>query len=184
MGRPKLLLPWGATTVLGQLIEQWHSLGASQIAVVMAPQDTALETERMRVEAPTNAVVNPSPERGMFSSIQCAAQWPGWQPEIAHWALALGDQPHVRTTTLSQLLAALGAQPNVVWQPAHNGRARHPVMFPREVFLKLGASDAPDLKTFLSSLDRRTVEIDDPGLDLDIDTPEDFEAARRLADFA
>ena len=28
MGRPKLLLPWGETSVLGHLIKQWQALGA------------------------------------------------------------------------------------------------------------------------------------------------------------
>ena len=27
MGRPKMLLPWGATSVLGHLIGQWQTLG-------------------------------------------------------------------------------------------------------------------------------------------------------------
>ncbi|HRY59690.1 MAG: NTP transferase domain-containing protein [Verrucomicrobia bacterium] len=29
MGKPKLLLPWGDTSVLGHLIRQWQSLGAA-----------------------------------------------------------------------------------------------------------------------------------------------------------
>ncbi len=37
MGRPKLLLPWGATTIVGHLLEQWQTLGAAQIAVVRRP---------------------------------------------------------------------------------------------------------------------------------------------------
>ena len=42
MGRPKLLLPWGETSVLGHLIKQWQALGARQIAVVCAPGDQAI----------------------------------------------------------------------------------------------------------------------------------------------
>ena len=29
MGRPKLLLPWRDTTVIGQIIRQWRELGAA-----------------------------------------------------------------------------------------------------------------------------------------------------------
>src|ERR1035437_2980619 len=34
MGKPKLLLPWGGTSVLGHLIEEWRALHAKQIDVV------------------------------------------------------------------------------------------------------------------------------------------------------
>ena len=30
MGRPKLLLPWGDTSVIGHLIRQWQALGAAK----------------------------------------------------------------------------------------------------------------------------------------------------------
>ena len=32
MGRPKLLLPWRGTTVIGHIIYQWRELGAAQIS--------------------------------------------------------------------------------------------------------------------------------------------------------
>src|ERR1039457_6654776 len=101
MGQPKLLLPWGGTTVLGHLIEQRQALGAKQIAVVCAPGDLAVRTELDRLGLPeANRIYNPAPERGMFSSIQCAAQWPGWQAALTHWAIVLGDQPHLKPQTL------------------------------------------------------------------------------------
>ena len=184
MGRPKLLLPWGATSVLGHLLEQWRALGASQIALVMGANDEALEAERQRIGIPTHAIINPAPERGMFSSIQCAAQWDEWRPEITLWVLALGDQPHLRGDTLARLLELAEAERNAVWQPARHGRARHPVILPKRVFRDLRASAGPDLKTFLKPIERRMIEIDDAGLDLDIDTPEDYERARQLAGLA
>src|SRR5256885_3178049 len=78
MGKPKLLLPWGVTSVLGHLIGQWKALRAGQIAAVWATGDQAVSVELDRLGFPkVNRVVNPTPERGMFSSIQCAARWSG-----------------------------------------------------------------------------------------------------------
>jgi molybdenum cofactor cytidylyltransferase len=78
MGRPKLLLPWGGTTVLGHLIAQWRALQAGQITVVCAADGPVpAELDRLAFAA-ENRIVNPHPEQGMFSSIQCAARWPGW----------------------------------------------------------------------------------------------------------
>src|SRR5260370_30859135 len=83
MGQPKLLLPWGPTSVLGHLLEQWQSLGAKQIAVVVGATDRVLERELDRLNfANKNRIVNEAPERGMFSSIQCAALWPGWDAQL------------------------------------------------------------------------------------------------------
>src|SRR6266403_85663 len=96
MGRPKLLLPWGATSVLGHLLDQWQALKSEQIAVVCAADDLLVQAELDRLDFPASRrIVNNAPERGMFSSILCAAQWTGWRADLTHWAIVLGDQPHI-----------------------------------------------------------------------------------------
>src|SRR6188474_1351391 len=83
MGRPKMLLPWRGTSVLGHLIAQWVQLGARQVAVVCGAADRAIADELDRLEFPAHdRICNPTPEKGMFSSIQCAARWPGWNREV------------------------------------------------------------------------------------------------------
>ena len=80
MGRPKLLLPWRDTTVIGQLLAQWREIGAGQIAMVLRANDDALEAELDRLNfSRSDRIENPQPERGMFSSIVCAANWDGWR---------------------------------------------------------------------------------------------------------
>ena len=87
MGKPKMLLPWGKTTILGHLIEQWNGLASEQIGVVWATGDQRLQKELDRLGFPSkNRILNPAPERGMFSSIQCAAGWPDWNAALTHWA--------------------------------------------------------------------------------------------------
>jgi molybdenum cofactor cytidylyltransferase len=167
-------------TILGHLIEQWAGLGAAQITLVRAVDDSALEQERLSRATPTDCITNPAPERGMFSSIQCAALWPGWKPGLTHWILALGDQPHLRLETLQRLVDAAKAAPEAIHQPSCAGRPRHPVVLPQSAFERLRSATASDLKQFLESCPepRRRIEIADPGLDLDLDTPQDYERAR------
>ncbi len=185
MGRPKLLLPWGGTSVLGHLLSQWQQLGAAQIAVVCAQGNTALDTELDRLQFPVSGrIVNPHPEQGMFSSIRCAAGWSGWRSELnlTHWAIVLGDQPHLQPATLRKLLELVAAHPENICQPSRNGRGRHPVVLPKRVFQQLPDAPESNLKQFLgrwASLVARC-EQDDPGLDLDLDMPADYERARRL----
>src|SRR5438552_18542235 len=87
MGKPKMLLPWGKSTIIGHLIGVWKQLRVEDLAVVCAPRDQALNAELDHVGLPReHRIVNPDPARGMFSSIQCAAQWKGWDAKITHWA--------------------------------------------------------------------------------------------------
>jgi molybdenum cofactor cytidylyltransferase len=184
MGRPKLLLPWNKTSVLGHLIEQWRPLGAEQIAVVCAPGDVAIRAELDRLGfAEENRIGNPAPERGMFSSIQCAAQWPGWQASLTHWAIVLGDQPHLQPQTLRRVLEFSAALPARICQPARRGHGRHPVLLPKALFQQLAASTAPTLKEFLATRPGQVAlcEVDDPGMEVDIDRPEDYDKAVDLA---
>jgi molybdenum cofactor cytidylyltransferase len=186
MGKPKLLLPWGDTSVLGHLIEEWRALHAKQIAVVCAPVDQAIQAELDRLGfEEKNQVINPAPERGMFSSIQCAAQWPGWQAGLTHWAIVLGDQPHLQRQTLRQVLDFSAAQPGSVCQPSRHGHGRHPALLPQAVFRQVAGSTAATLKEFLGVRPRPVAlcELNDPGLDLDIDRPEDYRKALELASF-
>jgi CTP:molybdopterin cytidylyltransferase MocA len=177
MGEPKLLLPWRGTTVIGQLISQWRELGAAQITVVLRANDAALEMELDRLIFPkSDCIENPQPERGMFSSIVCAANWNGWVPEILSWAVVLGDQPHLQTAMLRQLLKFSGQNRGSVCQPMFSGRTGHPVILPKQTFEELKNSGAATLKEFLKLAATPCVQcsVTDDGLSLDMDTPEDY----------
>ncbi|MCL5099468.1 MAG: nucleotidyltransferase family protein [Candidatus Omnitrophica bacterium] len=183
MDKPKMLLPWGATSVIGHLIAQWRRLKVEQLAVVCGSVDLQLQTELDRLDFPAaNRILNPAPERGMFSSIRCAARWTGWGAGLTHWAIALGDQPHLRPATLSGLLEFGAAHPEAICQPSYLEHARHPVLIPKSPFKELAESPHETLKDFLK-IERFEVmcfEVDDPGLDLDIDQPADYERALQL----
>ena len=182
MGRHKLLLPWGQTSVLGHLVAQWRDVGVAQIGVVCATGDGRLNDELDRIGFPPSLrIVNPESARGMFSSIQCAARWPGWNAELTHYAITLGDQPHLKLETLHSLADFTAANPGFICQPSHKERARHPVVLPKKHFLELASSSHATLKEFLADHRgiARLVELPDPGLEVDIDTPVDYEAARQ-----
>jgi len=183
MGRPKLLLPWKGTSVIGHLVRQWQVLGASQIAVVCTAANQALHDELDRLGVPASQrILNSHPERGMFSSVQCAAVWTDWTPAITHWVIALGDQPLVKQDTLLSLLNFAGEHAEQVAQPSRNGRGRHPVILPAAVVERLKDSSAENLKQFLvtSGVPVARFEMEDPGLDLDLDEPADYERALAL----
>jgi CTP:molybdopterin cytidylyltransferase MocA len=170
--------------VLGHLLEQWQELGVKQIVVVCAVGDQAVQAELDRLRFPAaNRICNPAPKRGMFSSIQCAAQWPGWQTRLTRRVIALADQPLVSDKTLRRLLEFCATRPEMICQPTWGGHERHPVALPQAAFLALANSTVATLKEFLQA---RATEIafcpvDDPGLGVDIDRPEDYKNALGLA---
>jgi molybdenum cofactor cytidylyltransferase len=180
MGRPKLLLPWGSSSIIGHLIRVWRKLAAARIAVVCAPGGQALAGELDRLGFPgEDRILNPAPEQGMFSSIQCAARWPGWPRELTHYAIVLGDQPQVPVRALSLLLEFVAAHPEQVCQPSRGGRGRHPVVLPRSIFRAIADAGEITLKDFLgnTSVSIARCEIDEPALDVDLDTPSDYAQA-------
>ena len=177
MGRPKLLLPWRDTTVIGHLLAQWGEIGAGQIAVVLRANAPALAAELDRLDFPKHdRIENPQPERGMFSSVVCAANWDGWRKEISNWAIVLGDQPHLQLETLRQLLEFSDQNEDSICQPVFGGRSRHPVILPQSTFAELSNTGAATLKDFLklAKAPRVQCSVADAGLSLDMDTPEDY----------
>jgi molybdenum cofactor cytidylyltransferase len=185
MGQPKLLLPWQDTSVLGHSLRTWTTLGAAQIAVVCQPDAAGVNAELERLSfARQDRIANPKPQAGMLGSIQCAARWPNWRAGLTHFAIVLGDQPHLRLKTLGQLLDFAAGRPRKICQPLRNGRRRHPVILPRAAFARLAGFSGTDLSEFLNSSpkSRAGCEVDDRGLDLDLDSPTDYERLIALAD--
>src|SRR6185436_20556066 len=105
----------------------------------------------------------------------------GWNETLTHWAITLGDQPHLQFETLCALLDFSSLNPDHICQPSHGGRPRHPVLLPRRLFQELASTSRATLKEFLAEHrdPLRLIESSDPGLDLDLDTPADYEEARR-----
>jgi CTP:molybdopterin cytidylyltransferase MocA len=56
------------------------------------------------------------------------------------------------------------------------------VLLPGRIFVQLAGSSVPDLKQFLAGHEAEWAGIDsnDAGLDLDLDTPADYERMRKL----
>lgn len=180
MGRSKLLLPWGTTSVVGRIVENWRAAGAAQIAVVHAPWDELLAQELRRLGmGEADCIVNRQPEHGMFSSIQAAARWTGWRASLSHFALALGDQPQISASLLRQLWDFVVRHPDRACQPCTGERLRHPVILPRSIFLRLADASEKTLREFLATLNPSVLgcPMDDPALDVDLDSPEDYAQA-------
>jgi molybdenum cofactor cytidylyltransferase len=96
--------------------------------------------------------------------------------------MALIDHPFVRASTIVTLVSAFHQSRAPVVRPVFEGKHGHPVLFAQRIFDDLRAAP-PDqgARAVVRGLGARVldVEVNDPGVTLDIDTPEDY--ARVLA---
>lgn len=109
------------------------------------------------------------------------------RPGASGWLMLPADMPLVRPATLRSLAAALRQHSLAYAQ--YQGRRGHPVAFGSELFSELmRLSGDEGAKRVLARFPSQAVEVDDPGVLMDMDTTEDlarlrqeFEAATGLA---
>jgi molybdenum cofactor cytidylyltransferase len=174
MGRNKLLLPWGETTVLEQTLA---TLAATSVydRVVVSGHDPAAITARAAA-AGARVLHNPDFAIGMLSSVQVAVRQLG--PDVEAVLVMLGDQPMVSPEVIDRLIAAYATGPQGLVAPYYQGQRGNPVLIDRRYFdelLALPADSAPRNLLQRHGGDIRKVEIDRPAILHDLDRPEDYE---------
>ena len=91
------------------------------------------------------------------------------------------DRPHVRVGTLQALADRFRAGGCAIVVPELGGRRGHPIILSREVFPEVLANPADGMRAVVRAFPERVgvVEVQDPAVLEDIDTPEDYEALIR-----
>jgi len=188
MGQPKMLLPWGETTVLGQVLDTLQGAGAGRMVVVTGGAREAVEALVAQVASASpgslSTVFNERYASGeMLSSVQAGLlELAGaGNPLVEATLIAPGDQPQVQERSV-RLVAQeyLRSRASIVI-PSFQMRRGHPWLVARahwQEILRMRPSDS--LRSFLNrhADEIRYVEVDDPGVLQDLDTPEDYLKSR------
>jgi len=176
MGYPKPLLKVGDETFVAHLAAAMLKVVAALTIVVGAHAD------RVRPAIPADqrikVVDNPNWVRGQLSSIQAGIQ--ALAPDASAALIHLTDHPTVKAETFAAVVDAYRQSKKPIVIARHGGRRGHPVLFDRSLFAEL--LDAPEdqgARTVVNADASRVVyvDVDDPGILLDLDTPEDLERA-------
>jgi molybdenum cofactor cytidylyltransferase len=125
-----------------------------------------------------DVVVNPDPDRGLASSLKAGLRELPANTDVV--LVALADKPLVKPETIDQLLAVFDEGGAEIVYPVYRGEQGHPVLFASSLVNELTtvAGDRGAKAVVDAHRDRaRPVEVDDPGVCFDIDTPEDYAAA-------
>jgi molybdenum cofactor cytidylyltransferase len=172
LGRPKLTLPYGDSTLLGHVLDSARACGFDQLVVALG--GGADEVREAVDLSSTTTVENRSYGEGCSSSI--AAALDALDPRTDVLVLMLGDQPGVGPTAVRTLLARRGQAPLAVCR-YEDGRG-HPFAFGRELFGELAELHGD--KAVWKLLDRlgdAVAEVQVPGsVPPDVDTWDDYEA--------
>ncbi|MFP7756305.1 NTP transferase domain-containing protein [Thermodesulfobacteriota bacterium B35] len=177
-GDNKLLLPLAGRPVLQHVVDAAAATSLAPLLLVLGPDAAAI---RLHIACGrVRPVINLEAAEGYATSLQaglCALAAP-----CCGAMFLLGDQPLVQSATIETLLAAFRAEPQRWVAPSFQGQRGNPVIIPAAWFDRIHAlrGDTGPRGYLRDPAARlKLVEVNDGGVLLDADTPEQY---RRLLD--
>lgn len=176
MGEPKALLTAGQRTFVRRILDTLRAAAVADAVVVVRPESDAVVRE-IAAAGYGRAVVNGDPSRGQLSSLVTGLDAIDG-PRVVAALVTLVDAPLVTPATIESLLARATISRAPILRATYENRHGHPVIFKRELFDALRRADpAVGAKAVFAANAVENVDVDDPGVLQDVDTPDDY---RRL----
>ncbi len=172
----KLAQSLGASSVLATTLRQ---VLASRLPLVVVATAALAEIARRSVATRDIVVLpdvgTPGPQPlGMGYSIACGVTA---RPDASGWLILPGDMPMVKPATLQAVARELLHHTVVYAQ--HRGLRGHPVGFAAELYSDLAALAGDEgARRLVARYPAQGVEVDDPGVLIDIDTEADLDGLR------
>jgi molybdenum cofactor cytidylyltransferase len=174
MGSPKALLRYQGKTFIERICNAFLSAGIDELIIVLGAR--AEEVRRaIPVHPRLRMVVNARYFQGQLSSLMAGIG--ALSPHSEAAIVNLVDHPLIATETIAALLASFRAEPLPILIAAHNGKRGHPVLFSSQVYGEILAAPIDQGAKVVVRKDPsrvRELQLDDPGILADIDTPEDY----------
>ncbi|MBV9889800.1 MAG: nucleotidyltransferase family protein [Rhizobacter sp.] len=177
VGHHKLAQALGETTVLAQTIA---TAIATQLRTVVVTTAAFVDVARSSVAA-RDVVVLPEVggdgggQLGMGASIAAGV---AGSPDSSGWLVLPGDMPLIQPATVLAVANAL--EHHAVAFAQYRSRRGHPVGFAAELYPELTALTGDEgARRMIARYPASPVELDDPGILVDIDTEGDLEALRK-----
>jgi molybdenum cofactor cytidylyltransferase len=175
MGRSKQLLLLGHSPVIRHCLDSIVASGLRDIVVVIGANHDEISTTISGM--PVRTVVNADPGSDMAGSVRIGLR----QADPASTGLLIcpADHPLVSSETIRELINVHFSCPDSILIPRYKGRRGHPTLFPRKAID--GIFIVETLRDVIAgpSGSVRLVDVDDEGVVLDMDTPEDYERIKQ-----
>ncbi len=173
-GRPKQLLDWGGVPLLAHVADVALAAGLAPVIAVLGCRAEAARTALGT--RPVQPVVNWRWEDGLSTSVQVGlASLP---PKTDAAIFLQCDQPLVTADLLRALVSSFEEAGSAIVHPTHAGQRGTPVLFARRLFPELARVSGDEGGRSIVARhagEVATVEVSDPDVLTDIDTPADYE---------
>jgi CTP:molybdopterin cytidylyltransferase MocA len=171
MDRPKALLPWGsAETLVEYQIKQLQQAGCGLVIVVYGATP---EVASVAARCGATVVENKDWREGRASSTRAGASAAPPDTEIV--IVVSVDQP-APASVIGPLLEQMSENPAVIYVPSYKGQRGHPVALPGKHLAELREvqEETMGLRDLVEAYPPMEVDVDDPIVTADINTPEDY----------
>ena len=169
LGQPKALVRVGGRSLAGWLVGRLQRHGLDPVVVTNEQLfDELLESVGCEV------ICNPDPESGRPGTVQLGIRRVGIAPG-RRFLIVPVDRPGFSDSTLSSLLAS-----HSTTCPESDGCGGHPLLLSEQDAIKI-LEVAPS-KPLRDLVEPERMEVSDPHLHLNIDTPSDIEHLTRVAE--
>jgi len=173
MGEPKMLMPWGKSTVLQTVISTFQTSGINDILVVTGGAHQQVES---LIGQTVQTIFNEDYEKGeMLSSIQLGLS--AKMNEASAALICLGDQPQVTERSVRSVCDAFMKNKSPIVVPSYEMHRGHPWLLARPLWDELLQMKSPRTpRDFLKKHTRKIhyVIVDTASVIEDLDTPEDY----------
>ena len=173
MGQPKALLPIDGQTFIEKIVGALARTRVGQIIVVLG-HDAEMLKRRLEHLA-VAFLVNADYKSGQLSSLQTAVRRLQSDRECDGMLVHLVDHPYISSKLVDMMIERFYASNKLIVVPRYQGKRGHPVIFSRALFAELlNAPLDQGAKAVVNAHRDETLEIetDDPGIAVDVDTPE------------
>lgn len=175
MGAHKLLLPLGGEAIVRRTVREICAAGFDGVLVVVGHEHEKVMAALDGL--PVRSAVNAGFAAGMGSSFRTAVEHLG-DADAAMFALA--DQPFLTSREYRRVLETHRCSSHAIVSVRYGDVTAPPHLFARALFGELGQLEHGARPVLLRHRDDMTVLAFPPELLQDIDTPEDYERAKRL----
>jgi molybdenum cofactor cytidylyltransferase len=175
MGRNKMLLPYGASTVIETVVTEVTACPAVSDAVVVTGHEPDRITALLE-PYPVRCVFNPAYARAeMLVSLQIGLRALSAQMQAA--LIVPGDHPRLRRDIIQRVVDAY--QPEMLVIPSYQMKRGHPILLDRAWWDELLAlPETATLRDFIRAHEDRVryVVVETDSVLQDVDTPEEYDA--------
>ena len=180
MGRLKALLPWQGATLIEYQVGSLLSAGVAELVVVVGHRGDEVGAPIAGRQGVTT-VVNPDYRQGKTTSIKAGLS--AMSANATAILVLAVDQPRP-PDILRAVIEAHEARSPLITSPVYGGRGGHPMIFHARLLPELSAitEEGEGLRevTRRYASDIYRLEMDDPVVRVDVNTPENLQAALPL----